>query len=107
MSSPETQPLQAVPGPVTIVGSPLGYDPAMYDRGVAAFERELTELMKTHHRQWVGYRGDCRFGPVKTLRMLDSLFKKAHVPLGERVYRIIQPDTTFEIAFGLGAVTFE
>jgi hypothetical protein len=64
--------------------------------------------VKTHHRQWVGYRGDQRFGPVKTLQKLDSLFRKASVPLGERVYRVVEPELALEdITFGLGAVTFE
>jgi hypothetical protein len=107
MNPSDVQPSQTFPEPMQNVALPLGYDPSMYDRGVAAFERELPQLMKTHHRQFVGYRGDRRFGPVNTLRRLDSLFKKEHVPLGERVYRVVEPDTTFDISFGLGAVTFE
>ncbi len=107
MNGPDVQPAQSFPDTVPQVALPPTFDRTMYDRGVAAFERELPELMKTHHRQWVIYHGDRRFGPSKSLRKLEQACKKEGIPVLERVRRIVEPDTTFDVSFGLGAVTFE
>jgi hypothetical protein len=99
---------QTFPTSTPNVALPPGYDRSMYDRGVAAFERELPELMKTHHRQWVIYHGDRRFGPAKSLKKLEKVCKKERIPVLERVCRIVEPDLAFEdIAFGLGPVEDE
>ncbi|HUG89587.1 MAG TPA: hypothetical protein VML55_02055 [Planctomycetaceae bacterium] len=36
--------------------------PAMIAKSIAAFRRELPELLKTHRGQWVAYHGDERVG---------------------------------------------
>src|SRR4051794_11307481 len=68
------------------------WDPKMYDVGLKAFERDLPELMKTHHRQWVVYHGERRIGPFKKLERLDQVCKDLDIPIGERVYRVVEPD---------------
>jgi hypothetical protein len=50
MNGPDVQPAQALPDMAPHVALPATFDRTMYDRGVEAFERELPELMKTHHR---------------------------------------------------------
>lgn len=75
------------------------WDPKMYDLGLRAFERDLPELMKTHHRQWVVYHGERRIGPATTFQQLDRICKEDAIPIGERVYRMIEPDHTFDVTF--------
>jgi hypothetical protein len=97
MNSPDVQSVQSSTSVPLQVEVPI-FDRTMYDRGVAAFERELPELMKTHHRQFVVYHGERRIGPFKTLRRLNAECRKQHIPLGERVCRVVEPDTTFDVS---------
>ena len=96
MNASNGEPSQTFPTATPNVALPPGYDRTMYDRGVAAFERELPDLMKTHHRQWVIYHGDRRFGPSKSLRKLNAICKRAQIPVLERVCRVVRPDTFSE-----------
>jgi hypothetical protein len=73
------------------------WDPTMYDRGLQAFERDLPELMKTHHRQWVIYHGERRFGPSESYEVLDLDCQNEGVVLGERVCRVIEPDVILDV----------
>jgi hypothetical protein len=75
------------------------WDPQVYDIGLRAFERDLPELMKTHARQWVVYHGERRIGPAKRFQKLDRVCEKDGIPIGERVYRMIEPDHTFDVTF--------
>jgi hypothetical protein len=98
MNSSDVQPLQSPESALPHVEAPPTFDRVMYDRGVAAFERELPELMKTHHRQFVFYHGERRIGPFKTLRKLNAECRKQRIPLIEGVCRVIEPDLSFEVA---------
>ena len=69
-----------------------GWDPKMYDIGLRAFERDLPELMKTHHRQWVVYHGERRIGPFKRLERLNKECEKLNLPIGEQICRVVEPD---------------
>jgi hypothetical protein len=97
MNSRDVQPLQSPASVPSQVEVPT-FDRTMYDRGVAAFERELPELMKTHHRQFVFYHGEHRIGPFRTLRKLNAECRKQRIPLIEGVCRVVEPDVTFEVA---------
>ncbi len=94
MRSPEIEPHAAsTSGDVVL---PQGYDPSMYDRGLAAFERDLPELMKTYYRQWVIYYGERRFGPAETFQELEIACQRERIPLNEVVCRPIKRETPLE-----------
>ena len=40
--------------------------PPMIELSLAAFRRDLSELMNTHYREWVAYHGEERLGFGKT-----------------------------------------
>jgi hypothetical protein len=50
--------------------------PAMIARSIAAFRRDLPELLKTHRGRWVAYHGDERLG-----------FGRRHTPLYQECLR--------------------
>ncbi len=94
MQSPEIEPHAAsASGDVAL---PLGNAPSIYERGLAAFERDLPELMKTHYRQWVIYHGERRFGPAKDPDELEAVCRREGFRLIDCVCRAIKRETPDE-----------
>jgi hypothetical protein len=94
MQPPEIEPHAASTSGEVVL--PLGYDPSVYDRGLAAFERDLPELIKTHYRQWVIYHGERRFGPSKSLEKLEAVCRRERIRLIDCVRRAIDVETPLE-----------
>ena len=65
---------------------------ALLQQARRAFQTELPELLKTHPRQWVAYRGADRigFGPTKTQLTRECIQRR--VPYEELFVRMVQPD---------------
>lgn len=66
------------------------YNPSLRERGILAFERDLPELMRTHHLQHVAYHGEFRIGPARTLPQLDRLIQRKNIRPNECVFRTIR-----------------
>jgi hypothetical protein len=69
----------------------------LIERGQAAFRRDLPELIKTHYRQWVAYRGDQRIGFGTSQRQLYHESLRQGFNDGEFVVRSIEPEMPHEI----------
>ena len=69
----------------------------MTERSQAAFRRDLPELLKTHSRQWVAYRGDERIGFGRTqFEMYDECYRHGWQE-EEFVVRCIESEMPAEI----------
>lgn len=90
----ENQP-QATDMP-TPVGLP---EQSEYERGLALFERELPELMKTHRGKCVAYCGERRFGPADTYEEVDEEAQRSGLELNEMFYRLVEPENLDQITF--------
>ncbi len=69
----------------------------MIERSQAAFRRDLPELLKTHYRQWIAYRGNERIGFGRTqFEMYEACYRRG-LQDDEFVVRSIEPEMPDEI----------
>jgi hypothetical protein len=71
--------------------------PPMIERSLAAFRRDLPELMKTHYRKWVAYHGDERIGFGKSQTELYQQCFRRGLTEEEFVVRNIEPQEPEEV----------
>jgi hypothetical protein len=71
---------------------------SIYATGLAAFAKDLPELMEHYPRQFVVYHGDRRIGPAKEFKELDAICETERIPLSERVFRVVEPDETLHVS---------
>lgn len=83
----------------TDLPTPVGLPPQSdYERGLALFERELPELMKTHYGKCVAYCGERRFGPADTFEDLEEECRRVGLKPNQAMYRVVEPDNILDIA---------
>jgi hypothetical protein len=71
--------------------------PPLIERALAAFRRDLPELMKTHYRKWVAYHGDERIGFAKTeTELYQECFRRGWTE-EEFLVRSVEPEMPEEV----------
>lgn len=71
--------------------------PPMIQRSLAAYRRDLEELLATHYRQWVAYHGDVRIGIAHTQTELVEACLRRGLRRDEFLVCGIQPESDADL----------
>jgi hypothetical protein len=66
-------------------------------RGLAAFQRELPELLENHRGRWVAYHGDHRVALGSSKRQMYQLCLRQNLAPGEFLLRLVDPEIPEEL----------